>query len=392
VSARRIFHTVLDLAGLDAAHSLRGDAREVVLGEAMKPFLEYGWQPQAMAVDGRAKAIDAGRIELYDVVADPGEARNLAGESGVPPALRKALDDYPAPSPDAARAPETLSEEARRQLASLGYVSASAPPVVRKDAPRPVDMAGLFGDLDRASGLFVEGKYTEVVPLLERILAADRYNLDATLRLATARSMLGQDVQALKAFQRAAEIAPQSPDVRMYLALHYARGKEWERAVPALEQVLAQTPDRLPAVEALARIREQQGRVGDAVALWQKTFGLRPATPAEQAHLGELAMALGRTPLAIESFERARAQQGSAFRHDLELGLLYLDARRFEDARAALDRVPVSHPDYAMALFKRAQVSVLLKEPDSAARIEQAKRRATPETRGLIANERLFKE
>jgi len=358
----------------------------------MKPFLEYGWQPQTMAVDGRQKAIDAGKIEVYDVVADPVETRNLAGSASVPASLRKALDDYPAPSPEAARAPESLTEEARRQLASLGYVSASAPPVVRKGAPRPADMVHLFEALEQASGLFVQEKYAQVIPLLQRILAEDQFNLDATLRLATAHSMLGHDAQALKAFEQAAQIAPQSPDVRMYLALHYARGKEWERAVPALEQVLAQTPDRLPAGEALARIRERQGRMDEAAALWEKTFTLRPATPAELAHLGELAMALGRTPVAIGAFEKARAAQGSAFRHDLELGLLYLDARRFEDARAALDRVPATHPDYPMALFKRAQVSVLLKEPDSAVRIDQAKRRATPETRELIANERLFKQ
>jgi tetratricopeptide (TPR) repeat protein len=343
-----------------------------------------------MAVEGRHKAIDAGRIEVYDVVADPGETRSL-GAGSMPASLRNALDDYPAPSPEAARAPDALSEEARRQLASLGYVSASAPPVVRKDAPWPADMVHLFDALEQASTLFVQEKYAQVIPLLERILTEDRHNLDATLRLATAHSMLGHDGQAQKAFETAARIAPQSPDVRLYLALHYARGSEWERAVPALEQLLAQTPDRLPAVEALARIRERQGRLDEAVALWEKTFALRPAAPAERAHLGELAMALGRTPAAIEAFEQARAQQGSAFRHDLELGLLYLDARRFQDARAALDRVPPTHPDYPMALFKRAQVSVLLKEPDSAARIEQAKRRATPETRELIANERLFR-
>ena len=57
----------------------------------------------------------------------------------------------------------------------------------------------------------------------------------------------------------------------------------------------------------------------------------------------------------------------------------------------ALDRVPVSHPEYAMALFKRAQVSVLLNEPDSAVADrgrQQARKRAT---RQLIDNERLFK-
>lgn len=43
-----------------------------------------------------------------------------------------------------------------------------------------------------------------------------------------------------------------------------------------------------------------------------------------------------------------------------------------------------------MALFKRAQVSVLLKEPDRQARIAAARRRADATTRPLIARERLF--
>ena len=44
----------------------------------MKPFLDYGWQPQVMALAGRRKTILAGRLETYDVAADPGETRNLA--------------------------------------------------------------------------------------------------------------------------------------------------------------------------------------------------------------------------------------------------------------------------------------------------------------------------
>jgi hypothetical protein len=43
-----------------------------------------------------------------------------------------------------------------------------------------------------------------------------------------------------------------------------------------------------------------------------------------------------------------------------------------------------------MALFKRAQVSVLLNEPDATARIESARRHADSTTRTLIAREKLF--
>ena len=102
-------------------------------------------------------------------------------------------------------------------------------------------------------------------------------------------------------------------------------------------------------------------------------------------------MGAGQTPQAIEAFEKARGLQGSEFRNDLELGVLYLAARRLEDARAALDRVPASHREYPMALFKRAQVSVLLNEPDRAARIQLARRHADAITRPLIERERMFR-
>ena len=362
----------------------------MVLGEAMKPYMNYGWQPQIMATSGRQKAIFAGRIETYDLATDPGETRDLGAGSDLPAPMRKALDDYPVPVPGEAPAPQNLTEEARRSLASLGYVSGTATPVVRKDAPRPVDMVGLFPTLDRASRLFVQGRYAEALPLFKKILAGDPHNLDAALRLATSHSMLDQNEQALAAFRQAASIAPRSADARLYLALHYARGKDWPQAVPILEQTVQETPDRVAAVEGLAAVREKQGRLAEAVQLRQKVLGLRPPTAGELVSLGQLAMEAGETEAAIDAFTRARTAQGPAFRHDLELGVLYLSARRLPEARDALDRVPASHPAYPMALFKRAQVSALLNEPDLAARIALARRHADATTRELIAREKLF--
>ena len=389
VSVRRVFHTILDLAGLDPSDSLRTSRGEVVLGEAMKPFLNYGWQPQTMAVEGRHKSILAGRLEMYDVVGDPGETRDLADEAQRP-LVPAALRDYPVPSPGAARPTAALDADARRALASLGYVSAAAAPVVRKGAPRPADMTRLFDALERASDLFVREEYAAVVPVLEQILAADAFNLDAVLRLATAHSALGHDAKALAAFRRAQELAPRSADVGMYLGLHLAKGRDWERAIPLLEQAALEFPDRVPALEGLAGIRERQGRIDDAIDLRRRLAVLRPPAAAELVRLGDLAMSRGSTQIALEAFEAARAQQGGAFARDLELGLLYMDAHRLDDARAALDRVPLSHPEYPVALFKRAQLSVMLDEPDKAARIAAARRGADAATRELIARERLF--
>jgi arylsulfatase A-like enzyme/Flp pilus assembly protein TadD len=388
ISTRRVFHTVRRWAGLEAAQ----ETETVIMGEAMKPFLDYGWQPQVMAVEGNRKTILAGRTELYDVVSDPKETRDLAGNGDISRATRAALRDYPLPSPQAAASVENLDEEGRRKLASLGYISSSVQPVVRANAPRPIEMVHLFPILDQAAGLFVAEQYAEAIPLLERILKADPTNLDAALRLATAHSSLGHEAEALAVFNRAQAIAPDNADVRTYLALHLARGAGWERAVPMIEQVLSETPNKVPALEALALLRERQGRIEDAIGVRQRLHALRAPSAAELVALGALAMQVGQTALAIDSFEKARATQGPAFRHDLELGVVLMAAGRFDEARTALDRVPRSHPGYAMALFKRAQVSVLLREPDAPQRIAAARTNANEVTRELIARERLFQQ
>src|SRR5207248_1288231 len=151
-----------------------------------------------------------------------------------------------------------------------------------------------------------------------------------------------------------------------------ARGKDWKKAEPLLEQIVVDSPDRVPALEALALIREREGRFADAFALQQKVLTLRTPSPAELAHLGALAMQAGQTDAAIDTFEKARAAQGAAFRNNLELGVLYLATGRFVESRDALDRVPAASPNWPMALFKRAQVSLLLHESDAPARIEAA--------------------
>src|SRR5207302_8005543 len=171
-----------------------------------------------MAVDGTRKAILAGRLEVYAVVADPGETHDLAAGANLSRQSRAALQEYPIPSVDAQVSASNLSSEEQHKLAALGYVSSVAKPVVRADAPRPADMAPMFPILDEAARLFVHEQYARSIPLLEQILAKDPHNLDAALRLATAHSALGHEREAFAAYRRAEAHAPKSPDVRTDMA------------------------------------------------------------------------------------------------------------------------------------------------------------------------------
>lgn len=388
VSVRAVFDTVLGWAAGEE-RGLLAAPEPFVLAEAMKAYLDYGWQPQVMGVQGRWKVILSGRApEVYDLVADPRESRDLAGQALPDRELLRALQGYALPADDAGA---ELDPEARRRLASLGYVGAPARPRLRADAPHAREMTHLFADLDRGSGLFVHEEYRLAIPIFERVLEEDPANLMVTLRLAVAHSVLGSDRRALDYFRRAERLAPGSADVRHYLAMHHFKSGDLGRAAELFEAVLAESPARLPALETLARIRAEQGRTAEAAALVERAVPLRRDPVPGLLELGELRMALGDTPGALRAFERARDRQGAAFSRWLELGVLYLADRRLEAARDSLDRVPPSHPDYPMALFKRAQVSVLLEEPDAAEHIRRARERADESTRSLLDRETLFR-
>jgi len=389
VSTRRVHDTLLAWAGLPATRSLIATAGEPVLGEAMKPFLSYGWQPQVMAVEGRLKVIRSGETEVYDVIADPAEARDLAGLASPARASREALRAYPVPTP--ARADQQLPAETRERLASLGYVASSGTPKLRADAPSPRRMAHLFADFDFASGLFTRGEYTLASVEFERIVHQDPHNPMATMYLAVAHSMLGDDAEALRWFRRAAELQPDSVDLRHYEAMHYCKNERWANAEPLLQSVLAAEPDRLPALDCLAEIRARQGRREEAIALLDRVVARTGAPQTELLRLGELHMQGGETAPAIAAYERARALDPAGFTADLELGVLYLAARRLPEARDSLDRALAASPRDAMALFKRAQVSVLLAEPDRATRVRRARDGADETTRPLVEHESLFR-
>jgi Tfp pilus assembly protein PilF len=393
VSVRQVFDTVLNWSGESRSGGLFGTEAEPVLAEALKPYMQYGWQPQFMAVLDGIKVISSGDIEIYDVRIDPEETNNLDGQVEPEPALWDAIEAYSNQAlSNQAQTQQTLSQEALDKLASLGYVGSSGSSKVRDDAPNPRDMVHLFHDMDIGAGLFIREDYAAAIPVFTRILEADPYNFVAALRLAVAHSVTGNAVQAQKSFDRARSIDPSSADLRHYQAMHYMKHEQWDLARPLFESVLAESPDRIPSLAGLAKVYASQGELKMALRLLERVVKIKPSPGQEWARIGQLRMSLRDTKGAIRGFEIARKMQLEQFRFHMELGLLYMADRRFKDAASSLDKVPRRHPAYPMALYKRAQASVLLRENDREQRVRQAWVRSNKTTRPLIENEPLFKD
>jgi Tfp pilus assembly protein PilF len=395
VSIRQVFDTVLEWAGVDGERSLLGDNSEPVLAEALKPYLQYGWQPQFMVVLDGIKMIQSGDIEVFDVQADPGETSNLLGSIDLAPELQGALSAYGSRALDAlnsqAEKPETLSQQTVERLASLGYVGTSGQPLLREAAPSPKDMVHIYGDLDLGSGYFTNGNYDAAIEVFSRILEIDPYNFMAAMRLAVGYSVTDRAAEAQEFFERARAINPASVDLRHYHAMHYLRNRQSQLAEPLFESVLVEMPDRLPALEGLLSIYARRGDDEKVMQTLERLVKVKASPGPELLRLGKMRMAKGDTKAAISAFEQASQILDERFRQNLELGVLYLADRQFANAAASLDKVTRFDPGYPMALFKRAQVSVLLKEADSEARVREAWKRGDDTTRRLIVSERLFR-
>ena len=143
-----VMPTVLNLAGLPDPRadgvSLVGmmkGGRDLDLDVYAESFYpqRLGWAALRTLRRGRFKLIDAPRPELYDLVRDPFEKRNIYGdEPSVAAALTKRLTQVAGSRAVRLDASE-VDPELRERVSALGYVGATRVPAGREQWPDPKD-------------------------------------------------------------------------------------------------------------------------------------------------------------------------------------------------------------------------------------------------------------
>jgi arylsulfatase A-like enzyme len=162
--------TVLELLGVGSPGGVQGASLAGLMtgatrtwdketySESMYPRDYFGWSDLRASRAGRFKVIIAPHPELYDLVADPHELRNLYAERRALAdrmaarlrAVERAITGDPhavgaATSSVLAGSASVGDPDTRAQLASLGYIgSMTAPGVTQAVLPDPKDQIGLY--------------------------------------------------------------------------------------------------------------------------------------------------------------------------------------------------------------------------------------------------------
>ncbi|HKQ62698.1 MAG TPA: sulfatase-like hydrolase/transferase [Candidatus Polarisedimenticolaceae bacterium] len=249
--------TVLDLAGLPVPGGLRGISLRAALEgaeprrrelyfEGLTGAIIYGWAELKGVRYGRWKLIDSSEPELYDLQADGGEVRNLAGSDGDRLQELRAelvgLEPALGGAPPAALAPQ-LDAETAASLAGLGYVSGGASRGGGGAGPLPRALVHLQPELLGAQDALWAGQWEQVEEVSRFVLAQDPDNNWALHSISKALIELGRREEAVEFARRLVEKYPGDEQSYVTQALAHSARHEAQQAHDVLERGLRQLPD-----------------------------------------------------------------------------------------------------------------------------------------------------
>jgi tetratricopeptide (TPR) repeat protein len=169
--------------------------------------------------------------------------------------------------------------------------------------------------------------------------AATHFNLGLLLQAAGARE------RTYEHFKRAYALAPDIPDLLKNLTLSHIDFERYDDARMLLQQVLAQSPQHVEALKCIGLVLQKIHRPRDA----------------------------------LEYYLRARAIDGADAELLNNLGIVFQDLGRLDDAVASYDAAIAQKPDFTLALWHRSLAYLLQHDfargwPDYELRLQSADR------------------
>ena len=314
--------------------------------ETLVPQLDLGWSPLLGIRSARFKYIRAPRPELYDLVEDPKETRNLVR---VRPDVVAELEDFLDGRLARARPVEaTLKPDAarREQLARLGYLTGDATVTAAElgqvGGTDPKDGLAQVMTLQAALSLMAVGRPEEALAMLEPLdgggFVFDLHRSEAARRAGRA--------EAAERFARASLAqAPAVSEVHLTLAKALEEQGRFEEAARSFEEAARLDPASAEPVVGLGRIAEARGDLERAGLLYERAAEYRSGSAEALWRLAALRIEGGEA--ADPLLSRIPAEAKNRPRAALRLARAEVEAGQRGRARARLRRALQASPESA---------------------------------------------
>jgi arylsulfatase A-like enzyme/cytochrome c-type biogenesis protein CcmH/NrfG len=353
--------TVLDLIG--APPLADGDGRSLrpfVAGErpfddagsyfeALNANLTRNWAPLTGLIRERRKLIDLPLPELYDLAADPAEARNVyAAERDRARDLEARLDATV--KQGAPAAPSALDADAQARLRSLGYVVGSAAPKrTYTAADDPKRLVHLNAALDDAVALWSRGDGAAAMDMLRGVIRERPDFSTAYDRLAFMLRAAGRANDAVALLDDAARRGYADRPLLRTLGEALAEAGDGRRSAAVLEPLVREDPSDLESADALGQTYARMNRGAEAEALFRRVLAASPNDAAAWNNLGSLYLGGDRLADARAALLRAIEIDPELAGAHNGLGVVYAQSGDLAGAVAEWKKALELRPDLADA-------------------------------------------
>jgi choline-sulfatase len=260
------------------------------------------WHELTSLVSEEWHYIDAPRIELYALRADPAESKNVAEPNRRTAfAMQREIAAMVKPfSP-----PTQVDLEDQRKLAALGYIGSIATGG-GGDYPDPKDRIQYIRMFHEAESLTSARRFSEAIPLLERLTIENPSLVEEWLLLADAQEQTGRRTAAMVTLREAIKRFPGSPNATLSLAQILLAAGRYDEAVAHAELALKQ--DAVLARETLARIALSRGNLAEARKQIDLALDAAPHRTSTLMAAATIQLRQNDWPRALATLDRAAAE------------------------------------------------------------------------------------
>ncbi|MCA9027446.1 MAG: sulfatase-like hydrolase/transferase [Planctomycetaceae bacterium] len=344
--------TAVTISGRSLSAAMQGSNIEprVCYSESKSLYHAFGWAPLESVTKEDWKYIKTTREELYDLKGDPNELNNLAESQ--PDQLREMQELFIHVQQNMnvrAAGNVELSENERRKLETLGYLSASSeqPSEETTNAlPDVKDMIVHYNTEIKARELIREGKADEAVKRMQVVVAAAPSFIPARMTLGTALQSMGRDDEAVEVFQSAISSDPDAASPHFELGKHYAASGLNELAIEHYQRALQLKPEDAMSHFNLGSLLFSQGNTEEAFAHYEQGLSKFPDSIVGNFNFSILLATQGHFQRALQHAERATELSPRNPQIRFQLGQLYASVGNFEDAVTQFEQTLLLNPDY----------------------------------------------
>ncbi|HEX9163641.1 MAG TPA: sulfatase-like hydrolase/transferase [Thermoanaerobaculia bacterium] len=342
-----------------------------IYSETMYPRLHLGWSQLRSLTDARDHYIESPEPELYDIVGDPRETKNIRAENR---RQSLALADQLSAVPLNLQQQSPANSEERARLAALGYLSGAAS---SSNGPlkNPRDNIGVLAQVQQTFVLNQEGKYLESIELCKQILKSNPDLTDVYTQMAGDYRRLGMLQEALDAYHEAIRRSPQLVDsVAAEIAkLEFDRGDykaatlnaqqamrldpqdahfvlagiaERQNDLPRAEQEARQALPRVSAMILLARILSEEHKLDEALPMIDRAAASQGEHPVAtiSSTRGDILARMGRNQEAETAFRDEIQRFPNTSEAYVMLALLLASEHRFNEIAPTLEAMVTASP------------------------------------------------